>query len=240
MTAHRLLIVEDDAEIAEFLAAGLTVEGYDVTVRPDGSDLPAHVREGDFALVILDRMLPDAEGAELCRQLRAQGEDIMVLMLTAKDALDDKLSGFRAGADDYMTKPFAFEELLARIEVLVRRAAGGHTVREELTVGDLRVNLALKTAQRGGEELHLTATEFALLSYFMENADRVVSREEILRAVWDYDFDPHTNIVEVYIAYLRKKLDRAGPAGAIQTVRGFGYLLTGGVIDRTLPPETPG
>ncbi|MDO5758309.1 MAG: response regulator transcription factor [Rhodobacterales bacterium] len=226
MTAPRLLIVEDDAEIAEFLAAGLTAEGYGVTVRSDGSNLLAHVREGVFAVVILDRMLPDAEGAELCRQLRAEGEDIMVLMLTAKDALDDKLSGFRAGADDYMTKPFAFEELLARIEVLLRRGGNGPTVREEMVVADLRVDTVLKTAQRGGRELNLTATEFALLGYFMKNANRVVSREEILRAVWDYDFDPHTNIVEVYIAYLRKKLDRAGPAGAIKTVRGFGYTLT--------------
>ena len=225
MTAPRLLIVEDDAEIAEFLAAGLTAEGYEVTVRSDGSNLLAHVRDGVFAVVILDRMLPDAEGAELCRQLRAEGEDIMVLMLTAKDALDDKLSGFRAGADDYMTKPFAFEELLARIEVLLRRGGNGPTVREEMVVADLRVDTVLKTAQRGGCELNLTATEFALLGYFMKNANRVVSREEILRAVWDYDFDPHTNIVEVYIAYLRKKLDRAGPAGAIKTVRGFGYTL---------------
>ena len=225
MTAHRLLIVEDDTEIAEFLAAGLTAEGYDVTVRPNGHNLPAFVRDGGFALVILDRMLPDAEGAELCRQLRAEGEDILVLMLTAKDALGDKLEGFRAGADDYMTKPFAFEELLARLEVLLRRANVEANMPSEIVVGDLRIDLALKSAQRGGFELNLTATEFALLRYIMEHANSVVSREDILRAVWDYDFDPHTNIVEVYIAYLRKKLDRAGPAGVIETVRGFGYLL---------------
>ncbi|WP_281823266.1 response regulator transcription factor [Jannaschia rubra] len=223
--AARLLIVEDDAEIADFLATGLGAEGYDVTVRPDGRDLPALVRDGDFALVILDRMLPDAEGAELCRRLREAGEDVMILMLTARDALGDKLEGLRAGADDYMTKPFAFEELLARLEVLLRRTGSGVPVPDAVTVGDIRLDRSLKTAQRAGQELELTATEFALLDYFVENAGRVVSRMEILRQVWGYDFDPHTNIVEVYIAYLRRKLDRAGPAGTIQTVRGFGYLL---------------
>ncbi|HLS19369.1 MAG TPA: response regulator transcription factor [Paracoccaceae bacterium] len=225
MTAPRLLIVEDDAEIAEFLAAGLAAEGYDVVTRPSGRDLIATVRDGRFAVVILDRMLPDAEGAELCQRLRAAGENVMVLMLTARDALDDKLEGLRAGADDYMTKPFAFEELLARLEVLLRRTGMAASPLDEIIVGDIRLDLFLRTGQRRGQELGLTATEFKLLRFLAENANRVVSRPDILRAVWGYDFDPHTNIVEVYVAYLRKKLDQAGPPNALQTVRGFGYRL---------------
>jgi DNA-binding response OmpR family regulator len=224
MSAPRILIVEDDVEIADFLATGLTGEGYIVTVLPDGHGLVEKVRGAEFAVVILDRMLPDAEGAELCRKLRAAGENVMILMLTAKDALDDKLEGLRAGADDYMTKPFAFAELLARLEVLRRHSAVDQPVQNEIVVGDIRLDLSLKTAQRAGRELGLTATEFALLRHFSENVGRVVSRMDLLRAVWGYDFDPHTNIVEVYIAYLRKKLDHNGTSGTIQTVRGFGYL----------------
>lgn len=228
MTSPRLLIVEDDSEIAEFLAAGLSAEGYEVTVRPDAHDLSALVRAGGFDLLILDRMLPDAEGADLCQRLRAERQDIMVLMLTAKDSLDDTVEGLRAGADDYMTKPFAFEELLARLEVLLRRSASGQSAQNEIVAGEVRVDLLMKTARYGGEALNLTATEFALLRYFAENAGRVLSRTDILRAVWGYDFDPHTNIVEVYIAYLRKKLEGAGAVGVIRTSRGFGYLLTDG------------
>lgn len=228
MTSPSLLIVEDDSEIAEFLAAGLSAEGYEVTVRPDARDLSALVRSGGFDLLILDRMLPDAEGADLCQRLRAESQDIMVLMLTAKDSLDDTVEGLRAGADDYMTKPFAFEELLARLEVLLRRSAAGQSTQDEIVVGEVGVNLLMKTARYGGQDLKLTATEFALLRYFAENAGRVLSRTDILRAVWGYDFDPHTNIVEVYIAYLRKKLEGAGGAGVIRTSRGFGYLLTDG------------
>ncbi len=225
MTATRILIVEDDAEIAAFLAEGLSAEGYDVTVRSDGRDLIALVAGGDFALVILDRMLPDTEGAALCRELRDAGEDLMVLMLTAKDALDDKLEGFRAGADDYLTKPFAFEELLARLTVLLRHSDKSVSRVDEVTLGGLHLDLALKTARHGDHDLGLTATEFALLKFLMENADRVASREDILRGVWQYEFDPHTNIVEVYMTYLRRKLERAGAAASIHTMRGFGYRL---------------
>lgn len=222
----RVLIVEDDSEIAEFLAAGLAAEGYDITVCSDARELLTRVRAEDFALLILDRMLPDTEGAELCRRLRAENQDIRVLMLTAKDTLDDTVEGLRAGADDYMTKPFAFAELLARLEALLRRSAAGRSGQDEIVVGDIRLDLSMKTAQFGGQELGLTATEFALLRYFAENAERVLRRMDILGAVWGYDFDPHTNIVEVYIAYLRKKLEHAGGAEVIRTSRGFGYWLT--------------
>lgn len=232
MSARRLLIVEDDAEIAQFLRSGLSAEGYEVEARPDGQGLVENVAEGGFDLVILDRMLPDAEGVDLCRRLRAREPRVMILMLTARDALGEKLEGLRAGADDYVTKPFAFEELLARLEALLRRADAGSTPAEpaptEIRVGELRLDLARKTAQRGERELGLTATEFALLRFLAENAGRVVSRMEILNAVWGYDFDPNTNIVEVYIAYLRKKVDRDASLRLVRNVRGFGYVLAEG------------
>lgn len=226
MTATRILIVEDDAEIADFLSLGLAAEGYDVDVAPNGAGLVERVRDGGVRLVILDRMLPDAEGADLCRRLRAAGSDTLVLMLTARDALAEKLEGLRAGADDYVTKPFAFEELLARIEALLRRASPAESSPRTLGYGDITIDLSLKTARRAGRDLGLTATEFGLLRYLVENADRVVSRMEILNAVWGYDFDPNTNIVEVYIAYLRKKLDRDTGSRLIRNVRGFGYQLS--------------
>lgn len=225
MSARRLLIVEDDAEIAQFLQSGLSAEGYEVEARADGHALMDRVREGGFDLVILDRMLPDAEGVDLCRRLRAQSTRILILMLTARDALGEKLEGLRAGADDYVTKPFAFEELLARLEALLRRSEPPEPAPTEIRVGELRLDLARKTAQRGERALGLTATEFALLRFLAENTGRVVSRMEILNAVWGYDFDPNTNIVEVYIAYLRKKVDRDAGVRLVRNVRGFGYVL---------------
>jgi DNA-binding response OmpR family regulator len=226
MTAPHLLIVEDDTEIAEFLATGLAAEGYAVTVRHDARDLFAQVQSGEYALLILDRMLPKAEGVDLCQRLRCENQDLKVLMLTAKDALEDTVEGLRAGADDYMTKPFAFAELLARIEALLRRPAAGQAEQDVIIVGDIQVNLSLKAAYYGDQNLDLTATEFALLRYLAENAGVVASHMDILHDVWGYDFDPHTNIVGVYIAYLRHKLERAGAAGVIRTARGFGYLLS--------------
>ncbi|MGO1463055.1 MAG: response regulator transcription factor [Marinobacter sp.] len=226
MTSPHLLIVEDDNEIAEFLAKGLAEEGYNISVRSDARDLLALVRAGNYDLVILDRMLPGVDGVELCQTLRAEAQDIRVLMLTAKDGLDNTIEGLRAGTDDYMTKPFAFGELLARLEVLLRRSLADPPARDEITVGRISINLDMKTAHHDGQDLNLTVTEFTLLRYLAENAGRVLNRTDILRAVWGYEFDPHTNIVEVYIAYLRKKLEQAGASGVIRTSRGFGYLLT--------------
>ncbi len=224
----RLLIVEDDSEIAGFLADGLSAEGYEVTVSHDARDLHVRVRTGKFALLILDRRLPDAEGADICLRLRAEDQDVRVLMLTVKDTLDETLEGLHAGADDYMTKPFAFAELLARIEVLLRRPPPGQPAGDEVLVGDIRIDLSTKTAHYGGQNLGLTATELALLRYFADNAGRVLSRTDILRGVWGYDFDPNTNIVDVYVTYLRRKLESAGATGVIHTSRGFGYQLSEG------------
>lgn len=227
MTAGRLLIVEDDAEITAFLHQGLTAEGYRVDLAATGQGVPARVADGDYRLVILDRMLPDADGLDLCREIRAARSETMILMLTAKDALGEKLEGLGAGADDYMTKPFAFAELLARLEALLRRAPADPVAPAQIVVGDLHIDLVHKTAMRAGRDLELTATEFALLQFLAEHAGTVQSRVDILKGVWGYNFDPHTNIVEVYIAYLRKKVEHADEEKLIHTQRGFGYVLDG-------------
>ncbi|MGI3212332.1 response regulator transcription factor [Roseovarius tibetensis] len=220
----RILIVEDDPGIAAFLAKGLRKEGFDVDIDATGEALVDRVRAGRFRLVVLDRMLPDVDGADLCRQLRDAGDDTMVLMLTAKDALVDKLDGLNAGADDYLTKPFAFDEFLARLQALLRRAPqpDANTV---LRITDLMIDVTRKRAERGGRDLQLTATEFRLLQYLAENAGNVLSRADLLKAVWDYEFDPQTNVVEVYITYLRRKLDLGADVKLIRNHRGFGYYL---------------
>lgn len=219
-----ILIVEDDREIADFLLRGLRGEGYEVLHAGSGAEMRDLLDGRDCGLVILDRMLPDAEGADLCAELRAGRPGIMVLMLTARDALEDKLAGLRAGADDYLTKPFAFEELLARIEALRRRAGppGAATV---LSIGPLRLDLNHKSATREGRDLGLTPTEFGLLRYLAEHAGQVVSRTRLLADVWGKNFDPNTNLVEVYIAYLRRKVDDPFGDRLIRNIRGFGYVL---------------
>ncbi|SEM58674.1 two-component system, OmpR family, response regulator MprA [Loktanella fryxellensis] len=224
----RILIVEDDHEIAAFLSAGLTAEGYDVAVTHAGQDLMDRLTARRADLVVLDRMLPDAEGADLCRQIRARGDGTLIVMLTARDALEDKLEGLRAGADDYMTKPFAFAELLARIEALVRRSGvvDPAPATGTLTFTDLRIDMARKVVSRQDQDLGLTATEFALLHFLVTHAEQVVSRMELLKGVWGYDFDPHTNVVEVYVSYLRKKIERGGDTRLIRNVRGFGYMIS--------------
>lgn len=227
MNAPRLLIVEDDEEITAFLHRGLTAEGYVVDIAATGNGVPVRVAEGDYRLVVLDRMLPDSDGVELCREIRATRSETMILMLTAKDALGEKLEGLSAGADDYMTKPFAFAEMLARLEALLRRAPAHNVLPEDVVVGDLHIDPVRKTATRAGRDLELTATEFALLQYLAEHAGTVQSRVDILKGVWGYNFDPHTNIVEVYIAYLRKKVEHEGEEKLIHTQRGFGYVLDG-------------
>lgn len=225
MTGTRLLIVEDDGEIAGFLGEGLRKEGYAVDIATIGAGLRERMAAGGYQVVILDRMLPDAEGAEICRQLRDSGDETMILMLTAKDTLGDKLDGLTAGADDYMTKPFAFEELLVRLAALLRRAPAPGSGKGEQVVGPLRIDPDRKQAWRDDRPLDLTATEFALLRHLAEHAGVVRSRVDILKAVWGYDFDPRSNIVEVYIAYLRKKVDHGESMQLIRNHRGFGYSL---------------
>lgn len=221
----KILVVEDDARIASFVQRGLAAEGYQVATEKDGRDGLERLRNEEFDLVILDRMLPYVDGVEVARTLQAERRRVMVLMLTAKDSLQDKVEGLRAGADDYLTKPFAFDELLARIVALKRR---GQKVDEEqpLTVGDLVLDPRARRVFRGDQAITLTVREFDLLRYLMSNVDRVVSRQRLLSTVWEYGYDPGTKIVDVYVRYLRQKLDVEGAPSLIQTVRGVGYMIS--------------
>jgi len=226
MSGASILLVEDDPEICELVAGTLRMEGHEIDAVHEGADLADRLAAGRYDLVILDRTLPDAEGAELCRTLRAAGDDVLVLMLTARDALEDKLEGLKAGADDYLTKPFSFAEMTLRVETLLRRVGRGAALEEApLRVGPLTLDRARKAAEVDGVPVRLTATEFALLSFLMAHPDRPVSRHEILKGVWGYDFDPNTNVVEVYVSYLRRRLAAATDGVVVRNVRGFGYVL---------------
>jgi len=222
----KILVVEDDRRIADFLSRGLTSEGYQVTVAADGRDGLERMRSGEFELVILDRMLPYVDGLEVCRLARRERLSALILMLTAKDGLQDKIEGLKGGADDYLTKPFSFDELLARLEALKRRRPAEDT-QAALAVGPLTLDPESRRVTCRGREISLTVREFELLRFLMANAERVVSRQRLLNNVWDYTFDPGTKVVDVYIRYLRKKLEDDGPPFLIQTVRGVGYKISG-------------
>ena len=230
MTAQ-ILVVEDDPRILSFVKRGLEAEGYMVEGQRDGRDGLERALSGSFDLIILDRILPRIDGLDICRKLREAGSASAVLMLTAKDALQDKVDGLKGGADDYLTKPFAFAEFLARTEALLRRRAPAVGAPSPI-VGELRIDFAKKSAWRGDRAIHLTAKEFALLAYLMRNAGSVVSRAQLLSAVWGLSFDPGTKVVDVYIRYLRRKVDDGEPRQLIRTVRGFGYVLS----DDDAPP----
>ncbi len=221
----KILLVEDDKRIIEFVKRGLEAEGYNVDVAETGKDALEQAKSSSLALIILDRMLPDIEGSEICQRLRTEQIHTPVLMLTAMDAVDERVKGLRAGADDYLTKPFAFEELLARIESLLRRNQSFEEKQTELQLSDLRLNFETKEVFRGEQNISLTPKEFALLAYLMTNAGKVVSRTKILENVWGYNTDPLTNVVEVCIRGLRRKVDEEFPEPMIQTVRGFGYKI---------------
>jgi DNA-binding response OmpR family regulator len=220
----KILVVEDDRRIASFLERGLSAEGYQVSVEHDGRDGLERARQDDFDIVILDRMLPYVDGLEVARLLREERRGAMILMLTAKDSLADKIEGLKGGADDYLTKPFAFDELLARLLALGRRRGevGQETA---LKFGPLLLDPQSRRVTREGEAINLTVREFDLLRYLMANAGKVVSRERLLNSVWEYGYDPGTKIVDVYIRYLRAKIDTEEKPSLIQTVRGVGYMM---------------
>ena len=208
------------------LRRGLEAEGYVVETARNGAQALERVRSEDFALIILDRMMPGLDGLEVCRRLaRRRATAALVLMLTAKDALQDKIDGLKGGADDYVTKPFAFDEVLARIEALLRRSGTGERP-AVLQVGDLRLDRAAKVAWRGERKIPLTAKEFALLEYLMTMAGVVVNREELLGNVWKLNFDPGTKLVDVHVRFLRRKIDEGEAEPLIKTVRGFGYTIS--------------
>jgi heavy metal response regulator len=218
----RILVIEDEKKIASFIKRGLKEEGHMVDVAYDGEEGYRLSGENDYDLILLDIMLPKRDGISLCRQLRDDGVTTPVLMLTAKDSVQDKVTGLDSGADDYLTKPFAFEELLARIRALVRKRSHQAT---KLQAGDLVLDLISHRVTRTGREILLTMKEYALLEYLMRNAGTVVTRTMITEHVWDIDFDTSTNVIDVYINYLRNKIDSGQQKKLIHTVRGRGYLL---------------
>jgi two-component system OmpR family response regulator len=220
----RILVVEDDRKVARFVRQGLEEEGHAVDVAPDGDEgaMLAHVNPYD--VIVLDVQLPKKNGLQLAAELRREGSTVPILMLTARDSTQDVVRGLDAGADDYLTKPFAFDELLARVRAVGRRgsaAVAGSTLRFD----DLEVDRVHHRATRGGRLLDLTPREFRLLAFFLERPDEVVTRTELLEKVWDMSFDPGTNVVDVHVSNLRKKLEESGRARLIQTVRGVGFAL---------------
>jgi two-component system OmpR family response regulator len=221
--AHRILVVDDERSIVDAVATALRYEGYAVEEAFNGRDaLDAVVRE-EPDLIVLDWMLPDVEGIEVGRRLRARGFRSAILFLTAKDATENKVEALRAGGDDYVTKPFSLAEIVARTQAILRRTAGA-LPGDVLTFADLTLDEARHEVRRAGGPITLTATEFNLLRYFMLNPRRVLSKSQILQNVWRYDFGGNSNVVETYVSYLRRKLDAAGPP-LIRTVRQAGYML---------------
>ena len=220
----RILIVEDDAQIASFVVKGLKQAGYAVDHVADGEEGLYMAQVNPYDALIIDLMLPKLDGFALIETLRSRGVGIPVLVLSARSSLDDRLRGFRAGTDDYLTKPFSFDELLARLQALLRRATRGQT-QNTLGVGDLHMDLLSRRVTRGASEIELQPREFALLEYLIRNAGNVVSKTMILEHVWDYHFDPQTNVVDVLVHRLRGKIDRDYEVKLLHTVRGVGYVL---------------
>ncbi|MFH1061210.1 MAG: response regulator transcription factor [Pseudomonadota bacterium] len=220
----RVLIVEDDAKIAGFIAKGLREAGFVTDTAGDGAAGLELARGGGFDAAVVDLMLPSLDGLELISRLRAAGDQTPVIILSARRSLDDRVLGLTKGGDDYLTKPFAFSELLARLQALIRRASR-QPEPTRLTVGDLSLDLVSRAVSRAGEEIELQPKEFSLLAYLMRNAGRVVTKTTILERVWDYHFDPQTNVVDVVICRLRNKVDRDYPRKLIHTIRGVGYVL---------------
>ncbi|WLQ35078.1 response regulator transcription factor [Streptomyces castrisilvae] len=227
-TPVRVLVVDDEAPLAELLSMALRYEGWEVRSAGDGADAVRTARDFRPDAVILDVMLPDMDGLAVLGRLRRELSDVPVLFLTARDSVEDRIAGLTAGGDDYVTKPFSLEEVVARLRGLIRRS-GTAAVRSEsqLVVGDLMLDEDSHEVSRGGKNIHLTATEFELLRFLMRNPRRVLSKAQILDRVWNYDFGGQANVVELYISYLRKKID-AGRTPMIHTRRGAGYLIKPG------------
>lgn len=219
----RILIVEDEERIARFLKKGLEEESYAVDVAPDGAAALDWVAGATYDLILLDVMLPGLNGFEVCRILRQRGVATPILMLTARDEVDDRVTGLDAGADDYLPKPFAFKELLARLRALARRATTAATPDTVLKLADLSLDTITHRAKRGEREIELTAKEYALLEYLLRNVRRTLSRTLIRESIWGYDYYGASNVVDVYVRHLRQKLEAHGEPPLIHTVRGVGY-----------------
>lgn len=221
-----VLVIEDEPKLAEFIKKGLSEEGYEVDVAFDGAIGERMAGKGRYNIILLDVILPLKNGYEVCKAIRAVNQSVPILMLTALDALDDKLTGFNAGVDDYLVKPFEFKELLARMSSLLKRSRGTQSGHDHLRAGDLELDLNQRNARRGGMIIELTAKEYKVLEYLMRNKGRVLSRADISEKVWDINFDTGTNTVDVYINILRKKIDKDFEKKLIHTRIGMGYYIT--------------
>jgi len=219
----RILVVEDEKKVASFIKKGLEEENYAVDIAYDGEEGLVLADINEYDLILLDIMLPKLDGIEVLRRIRGNGSGVPILLLTAKDAVEDIVSGLDSGSDDYLTKPFSFAELLARVRALLRRKTKEKT--DLLTIDDLILSTSTHRVKRGGREIALTAKEYALLEYFMRNPNRILTRTLITEHVWDYHFDPSTNVVDVYVNYLRKKIDQGFEKKLIHTIRGAGYII---------------
>ncbi len=222
----KILLVEDEERLAFFIRKGMLAEGYDVEVAYDGRTGLSLFRKDVYDIILLDVNLPNTNGIELCRLIRSENEDVPVLMLTALDSLADKSEGFNAGADDYLAKPFEFQELLLRIRALTRR----NTPKQKhvLRLADLELNLDTQTVIRAGQRIDLTTREYALMEYLMLNKGKTISRVDISERVWNLNFDSNTNVIDVYISYLRKKIDKDFSPKLLHTIVGMGYVLREG------------
>jgi two-component system OmpR family response regulator len=228
--AMKLLIVEDEPTVANFIELGLTQAGYTCELARDGKTGLQLALDGaaqdTYSVIILDRMLPKIDGLDVLKQLRENDVTTPVLFLSAKNKVEDKVTGLRAGADDYLTKPFAFEELLARIEILGSRASTSSASQTEMTMGELKLDLINRKVVREGQEIDLQSKEFKLLEYLMQNEDKIVTRTMLLEKVWEYNFDPQTNVIDVHISRLRNKIDKGFSYPMIETIRGAGYKIS--------------
>lgn len=219
----RILVIEDEKKVADFIKRGLKEEGYSADVAFDGEEGHFQVSSNEYDVIILDLMLPKIDGISLCRKLRQEKITTPILMLTAKDSVKDKVTGLDSGANDYLTKPFSFEELLARIRALLRKS--GTAALTKLQAGDLILDLLTHKVTRAGKEIILTNKEYSLLEYLMRNAGSIITRTMISEHVWDINFDTFTNVIDVYINYLRRKIDDGHKEKLIHTIRGRGYIL---------------
>ena len=219
----RILVAEDERDLNQLLKRRLKEAGYSVDTCFDGEEVEDYLLGAEYDVVVLDIMMPQKSGLQVLQELRRQGNTVPVLLLTARDSIEDRVAGLDAGADDYLIKPFAFEELLARLRVLLRKPQGEKT--SVLQVGELELRQDTCQVFRAGEEVRLSSKEFSLLRYMMQNAGIVLSRDKLEQHVWDYDFSGGSNVIDVYIRYLRKKLDEGRPVKYIHTVRGHGYVL---------------
>ncbi|HAK77204.1 MAG TPA: DNA-binding response regulator [Runella sp.] len=222
----KILLVEDEDRLASFIRKGISAEGYEVEVAYDGRIGLSLFRKNSYDIILLDVNLPHINGFELCQLIRADNESVPVLMLTALDSLADKADGFNAGADDYLAKPFEFQELLLRLRALTRRS--GTKPKQVLRLADLELNLDTKTVTRAGQRIDLTTREYSLMEYLMLNKGKIISRVDISERVWSLDFDSSTNVIDVYVSYLRKKIDKGFSTKLLHTIVGMGYVLREG------------